>query len=226
MNNPYFDLLMWARGPGFNIALIIFAAGITLRVVEILVLGRKRDVAPAKGSPVAQGLRTIFTRSLPRRGLVQYAPVTYIGGYIFHLGFFTAFFFFGPHIAFLDSVFGLSRFGLGWPEFGRVIIESAVALSVLAMIALLFTRRADPVRRALSTFDDYLVWLLSLLPMVTGYVAVNKLFGDPTLMLALHILSVEALMIAFPFTKLMHAVTFVMSRYYNGSIQGRKGAES
>ena len=33
-------------------------------------------------------------------------------------------------------------------------------------------------------------------------------------------------MIAFPFTKLMHAVTFVMARYYNGSIQGRKGAES
>jgi hypothetical protein len=24
----------------------------------------------------------------------------------------------------------------------------------------------------------------------------------------------------------MHAVTFVMSRYYNGAIQGRKGAES
>ena len=32
-------------------------------------------------------------------------------------------------------------------------------------------------------------------------------------------------MIAFPFTKLMHAVTFAVSRYYNGSIQGRKGAE-
>ena len=33
-------------------------------------------------------------------------------------------------------------------------------------------------------------------------------------------------MVAFPFTKLMHAVTFAVARYYNGSIQGRKGAES
>ena len=81
-------------------------------------------------------------------------------------------------------------------------------------------------RRALSGFQDYLVWLLSLMPLVLGYVAVNKLFGDPTLMMALHILSAEALMVAFPFTKLMHAVTFLMSRYYNGAIQGRKGAES
>lgn len=221
MNNPYFDLLMWVRGPGFDIALIIFAAGIVLRVVEIILLGRKKDLAPAKGSPVGQGVKTVFSRSLPRKGLVNYAPVTYIGGYIFHIGFFIAFFFFGPHIALIDDMLGLH-----WPEAGRVIIESSVALAVLALFALLYTRRADPVRRALTTFDDYLVWLLSLLPLLTGYVAVNKLFGDPTLMMALHILSVELLMIAFPFTKLMHAVTFVMARYYNGSIQGRKGAES
>ncbi len=221
MNNPYFDLLMWARGPGFDIAMIIFAGGVILRIVEILVLGRKKDLAPAKGNPVRQGIGTIFTRSIPRKGLVAYAPITYIGGYIFHIGFFMAFFLFGPHIALIDSLIGVS-----WPGVGRVIIESAVALSVLALIALMYTRLTDPVRRALSTFDDYLVWVLSLLPLVTGYVAVNKLFGDPTLMLALHILSVELLMIAFPFTKLMHAFTFVMARYYNGSIQGRKGAES
>lgn len=221
MNNAYFDLLMWARGPGFDIALAIFAAGIALRVVEILVLGRKRDQSKAKGSPVAQGVRTIFSRSLPRAGMVHYAPVTYIGGYLFHIGFFVAFFFFGPHIVFIDSLIGIS-----WPDAGRVIVESAVALSVLAMIALMFTRLTDPVRRAISTFDDYLVWVLTILPMLTGYIAVNKLFGDATLMMALHILSVEALMVAFPFTKLMHAVTFVTSRYYNGAIQGRKGAES
>lgn len=221
MNNSYFDLLMWARETGFNIALVIFAAGIVLRLVEIIILGRKKDLAPAKGSGFLQGMKTIFTRSVPRKGLVHYAPITYLGGYIFHLGFFVAFFLFAPHIAIFTDMFGVS-----WPNVGRVIIESATALAVLALFALLYSRLTDPVRRALSTFDDYLVWLLSLLPLVTGYIAVNKLFGDPTLMLALHILSVELLMIAFPFTKLMHAATFVLARYYNGAIQGRKGAES
>jgi len=221
MNNSAFDLLMWARGDAFDIALIIFLGGIVLRVVEIIILGRKKDMAPAKGNPVTQGIKTIFSRSMPREGLVKFAPITYIGGYIFHLGFFVSFLFFAPHIALFKDAFGVS-----WPAAGRVIIESAAALSLLALLALTYSRFTDPIRKALTTFDDYIVLLLSALPLVTGYVAVNKLFGDPTLMMALHVLSVDALLIAFPFTKLMHAVTFVMSRYYNGSIQGRKGAES
>lgn len=221
MDTQASDLLMWARGPAFDIALVIFIGGIILRVVEIIILGRKKDMAPAKGSPVAQGLKTIFTRSFPREGLVKFAPITYIGGYVFHLGFFVAFFFFAPHIALFTDAFGVS-----WPNAGRVIVESATALAVVALIGLFYSRIADPVRNALTTWDDYLVLILSALPLITGYIAVNKLIGDGTMMLAIHILSVEALMIAFPFTKLMHAVTFVMARYYNGTIQGRKGAES
>jgi len=220
-NNPAFDLLMWARGPGFEYALIIFIAGPYIRVTEILVLGRKKDVAPAKGNPVGQGFKTIFTRMLPKPGMLTQAPVTHIGGYIFHLGFFFTFLFFAPHIELIDDLIGLR-----WPGASTVIVESVTAVTVVALVALLITRLNDPVRRALTSFEDYLVWLLSLLPLVTGYIAVNKLFGDYQLMLALHILSVEALMVVFPFSKLMHAVTFVLARYYNGAIQGRKGAES
>ena len=221
MDNSAFDLLMWARGPAFDIAIVIFIGGIVLRLTEIIVLSRKKDMAPAKGSAVGQGLKTIFTRSVPREGLVKFAPVTYLGGYIFHIGFFIAFAFFAPHIALFTDAFGVT-----WPAASRTVVEVSAALAVLALMGLLYTRLTDPVRLSLSTFDDYLVWLLCVLPLVTGYVAVNKVFGDPQMMLALHILSVEALMIIFPFTKLMHAVSFVFARYYNGSIQGRKGAES
>ncbi|MFC1672948.1 hypothetical protein ACFL12_02235 [Pseudomonadota bacterium] len=217
MDTQASDLLMWARGPAFDIALVIFIGGIILRVVEIIILGRKKDMAPAKGNPVAQGIKTIFTRSIPREGLVKFAPITYI----FHLGFFVAFFFFAPHIALFTDAFGVT-----WPNAGRVIVESATALAVVALIGLFYSRIADPVRSALTTWDDYLVLILSALPLITGYIAVNKLIGDGQMMLGIHILTVEALMIAFPFTKLMHAVTFVMARYYNGTIQGRKGAES
>lgn len=220
-NSPAFDLLMWARGPGFDYAVFIFIAGILIRVVEFLMLGRKKDLSVAKGHPVAQGVRTIFSRSIPREGLIKFAPVTYVGGYVFHLGFFIAFLFFAPHIKLIEDAVGI-----GWPGLSTVLIESVTALAALALVALLVSRLMDPVRKSLSSFEDYLVWLLSLLPLITGYVAVNKLFGDYQMMLAIHILSVEALMVVFPFTKLMHAVTFVFSRYYNGAIQGQKGAES
>ena len=231
MTDPQFELLMWARGPGFDIALAVFVFGITMRVIEILLTGRKTDIAPAKGSALGGGLRTILTRSLPRRGLVSYAPVTYFGGYLFHVGFFVCLLFFGPHIKLLDAVLGVSQWwpatlSFHWPDFGRVIIETSAALSMLALLALLFTRIFEPVRHMLTTFDDYLVWLLTFLPLLTGYIAVNKFFGNGTLWIAIHILSVEALMVVFPFTKLMHAVTFLMSRYYNGALQGRKGAQT
>lgn len=222
MNNPYFDLLMWARTTGFNIALVVLVAGILLRVVEIVVLGRAKDFAKPKGSPVGQGIKTVFTRSVPRKGMMKEAPVTYVGGYIFHLGFAIAFLFLGAHISLIDDLIGIQ-----WPEANKALIETAAALAVVAAIALGVTRVVNPVRRALTGFDDWLVLVLSALPLVTGYIAVNKLFGaDGTLWMAIHMLSAELLMVVFPFTKLMHAVTFMMARYYNGSIQGRKGAES
>jgi len=43
------------------------------------------------------------------------------------------------------------------------------------------------------------------------------------MLLALHIMSVELLMIAFPFTKLSHAFTFLLARFYNGAVTGLKG---
>ena len=222
MNNAYFDLLMWARGPGFNTALIILIGGILLRVIEIVVLGRKKDFAQPKGNGVTQGIKTIFTRSVARKGMMKEAPVTYVAGYVFHLGFAVAFLFLGAHIALIKSLLGF-----GWFDVNKALIETAAALAVIAAVALAYTRFTDPVRRALTKFDDWVVLVLSVLPLITGYIAVNRVFGvDATLWMAIHILSAELLMIAFPFTKLMHAVTFAVSRYYNGSIQGRKGAES
>jgi nitrate reductase gamma subunit len=42
-------------------------------------------------------------------------------------------------------------------------------------------------------------------------------------MLALHILSVEILLIVLPFTKLFHVFTLFGSRWYNGKVNAHKG---
>ena len=150
MNNAYFDFLMWVRGPGFNIALVIMVAGILLRVIEIFVLGRKKDLAKPKGSPVGQGIKTIFTRSVARKGMMKEAPVTYVAGYVFHLGFFIAFLFLGAHISLITALIGLS-----WPDFHTALLETAAALAVIAAFVLAYPRMPDPLRRALTPFDDW-----------------------------------------------------------------------
>ena len=74
----------------------------------------------------------------------------------------------------------------------------------------------------ISSKEDYLEWLLTFVPLVTGYMVFHHLLVDYQLMLGLHILSVELFLIIFPFTKLMHAVTVFMARWYSGVLLGRK----
>ena len=59
---------MWARGPALQVATVVLLLGILVRILEILLLGRKANLAEARGSAVAGGLRTIVTRSFPDRG--------------------------------------------------------------------------------------------------------------------------------------------------------------
>ena len=215
------ELLTWARGPGLAIALAICAFGILLRLFEIFGLGRKADLSRAREHSPGSGWRTIFSRSLPPPGLLKRAPVTYIGGYVFHLGFAITLLFFVPHIELARSLVGI-----GWPGLPMPVVDISAVAAMLGLLAVLASRLANPVKRFLSGFQDYLAWLLTFLPLATGYLAFHHLLIDYTLALALHILSVELLLVALPFTKLFHTVSVFVSRWYNGDIFGRKGVAS
>ena len=215
------ELLTWARGPGLTIALAICAFGILLRLFEIFSLGRKADLSRAREHSPGSGWRTIFSRSLPPPGLLKRAPVTYIGGYVFHLGFAITLLFFVPHIELARSLVGI-----GWPGLPMPVVDISAVAAMLGLLAVLASRLSNPVKRFLSGFQDYLAWLLTFLPLATGYLAFHHLLIDYTLALALHILSVELLLVALPFTKLFHTVSVFVSRWYNGDIFGRKGVAS
>ncbi|MGB5716381.1 MAG: hypothetical protein WBN81_04720 [Gammaproteobacteria bacterium] len=215
------EFLLWVRGPAFQVATIIFLLGVVVRILEILVLGRKPDLAEARGSAVAGGLRTLITRSFAERATLQRTAFTEVTGWIFHIGIFVILLLFAPHILLFEEVFGVS-----WPALPTTVIDATTIVTIIALLAVLIHRIANPVMRFLSRFQDYLVWLVTILPLVTGYMAFHRVGLTPTMLIALHILSVELLMVTFPFTKLMHAFTLFMSRYYNGAIAGYKGVNS
>jgi nitrate reductase gamma subunit len=99
-------------------------------------------------------------------------------------------------------------------------------ITLLTLILVLINRLRHPVQRMLSTYEDYLTWTLTFLPLLTGYMAFHHMLLPYNTMLAVHILSVEALMVAIPFTRLSHMVTLFFARWYNGAISGRKGVQS
>ena len=216
------ELLLWVRGPALQVATIIFLLGVVVRLGEILMLGRKKDLAEARGSAVAGGLRTIFTRSVPDRGTLQRSTFNVVAGYIFHIGFFIVLFFFAPHILVFHDALGVS-----WPSMPTQIVDAVTVVTIIALLAVLVHRLQNKVMRFLSRFQDYLVWLVTILPLVTGYLAFHRVgVAPPPMLITIHILSVELLMVVFPFTKLMHAFTLFMARYYNGAIAGYKGVNS
>lgn len=59
--------------------------------------------------------------------------------------------------------------------------------------------------------------------MLTGCMALLESY---TGLRVLHLFTVELLMIYFPFSRLMHAFTFVFSRSYTGSRMARHGVDA
>jgi nitrate reductase gamma subunit len=215
------ELLAFARGPAFDIALTIFVAGMLLRLLEVLSLGNKADLSAPRGSGAQGGLRTVFDRSLPRKTVFENEPLRVINGYVLHLGFFIVLFLYGPHIALFDSALGIS-----WPALPSGIIDAISAITIISLIAALVIRLNNKVMRFLSGPGDYVAWLVTLLPVLTGYLAFNHLLLPYTMMLALHLLSVELLMIVAPFSKLTHMFSFASARWYQGFKAGRRGVTS
>jgi len=215
------ELLSWARGPGLQIATVIFVAGVVIRILEILLLGRKANLAEPKGSEFTSGLKTVVTRTVPDRTTFRRSGVTIVSGYVFHISMFVAFLFYAPHILFIHDLVGIS-----WPALPTAVVDACAVISIIAMLAVLINRLSNKVMRYLTGFEDILTWLVTFLPLLTGYIAFHRIGTTAPTLLAIHLLSVEILLVVFPFTKLMHAFTLFMARWYNGAISGYRGVPS
>ena len=216
MNEDLF--LTWVRSTGLNISIGIFLLGMLWRLFEIYSLQRKPDLAVPRHRPGASGLHTMFRRSVPPPGMFKRSPVSYAAGYVFHIGLFIIVFLFAQHIKLIQALTGLS-----WPALPAQFIDATAVVTLATLLLVLVERINKPVKRFLSTFDDYAGWALTFFPVLTGYLASRHLLLPYTGMLGLHILSVELLLIFLPFTKLMHAFTLWGSRWYNGDANAKKG---
>lgn len=199
---------------------MIFMAGIAWRLSGTFLLRRNRDLSTVRhGASGAGGaLYTVATRNFPRREFVASTAFTHIAGYTMHIGIAIVVFGFIPHILFFKDLIGL-----GWAGLSTNLVEIAAVFAIAAMAAQMLRRLFHPVLRAISTPDDYLSWLITLLPLITGVAAHDHWVTDYEMMLALHLLSVELLMVWTPFSKLLHGAWILPSRAQLGSAFGRRG---
>jgi nitrate reductase gamma subunit len=218
-------LLEFARGPGMQWALVIFAFGVVWRLVGSFLLARNRDLSQPKGTrTIKAGVRAMIMRSVPPHELEKQITFQHITGYAWHLGFFAVLLLFGPHVPFFKQFLGF-----GWPALPNIIVLVLAGFTLAILIALLVRRLVHPVMRQISTVDDYISVLLVITPLVTGLLSYAhiQMFGIRyETLLAAHIISIEALLVWFPFSKLMHLFYTFPSRYQVGAAMERKGVEA
>ena len=225
------DLLSFARGPALTAALVVFVLGTLWRLGGVLRRPRMRDLSPARvGAPakLVGALYAVARGMWPRREFVRAALVTTANGYVFHIGLALVFFGYAPHVAFMRRLTGLS-----WPALPDTVMYLAAGATIIALLAALGARLTDPVLRTISNADDLFTWTVTFLPVITGMAVVAEpsaavlarervIYPGP---LAAHLLTLELLLIWFPFGKLMHAFLFAFSRGATGMRFSHRGVK-
>jgi nitrate reductase gamma subunit len=225
------DLLDWVRGPLLTASIVIFTTGVAWRLFALW----RMPVPHAPGGQARQAFGTMdalgaaFTRMVPRGGFHPSATLVTVNPYVFHIGLAVVFFGYAPHIAFIRRITGL-----WWPAFPDMVMYMAAAATIASLLLALLFRLTDPVLKKISKADDWITWTVSFLPLITGMAIV----GDPSSAilvrdqviyrgpLAVHLLSLELLVVWFPFGKLMHAFLVLPSRMQLAAFLGRRGVRS
>jgi len=215
------ELLDFARGPALAFASVVFVLGTLWRLAGVLLLPRMRDLSPPReGAPAAWlgALRTIVSRMWPRKEFLARTMFGTVNSYVFHIGLAIVVLGLAPHILFIRNFSGLS-----WQALPSNLVFAVGVITLASLFAALARRLTHPALRLLSHSGDYLSWLLTTLPVLTGLLATGHLGARYETLLAAHILSIDAFLIWFPFGKLMHAILFAFSRGATGMRFSHRG---
>jgi nitrate reductase gamma subunit len=209
-------------GPGLWFAFIVFIGGLILRLTYLFALSREKDKVFYNHMSLSWGLRSIGHWLIPLGSVsMRNQPVFAVVFYVFHICLLGVPLFLSAHNFLWDEAFGISLWSMPdrWAD--------ALTMVLMGTVVFLFIRRlARPEVRILTSFWDYFVLVLTLLPFITGFLAYHQ-WGSYDTMLILHILSAEILLIVVPFSKLAHVLLFFFTRAFIGfEMGGRRKARA
>ena len=204
------------EGPLWYFASTVFLIGVAWRLIALVMIGRPKDLSVAKSSAAGGGAKAIVLHSVPHGGSLSRTVYHVVSGYLFHIGLFALLLFAMPHVEFINARIAQ----VPWPAMPHWAFVLAAEAAFAGLILLYMRRLTDPIMRKISNRDDHAGSWLTFIAMLTGCLAMQEAHTPLRL---LHMVAVEAWLIYFPFSRLMHAFTFVMSRYYTGATYGRRG---
>lgn len=209
------SLYNFVRGPLVWIAFIVFIGGSIYKIRELLLLAKKEKV-------VYPYMSLNFTLRSLLHWFVPFAsanwrrhPVITIVAFIFHIGIvFTPIFLLSHNILWRES------WGITWWTIPEGLGDTMTILVIAGCIFFFLRRIFAPEVRFVTFSSDYLILAVTFLPFITGFLAYHQLLLSRETMVILHMIFGSAMLIAVPFTRIIHMLYFFLTRAYMGSDQG------
>lgn len=203
-------LLNLARGPLLYLAFALLVVG-TLRQLALTgaELVRAYRLAGDQVIPFGQ----LFKRSLgwvfPVNALRGTRIPYTVASLVFHVGMLLVPLFLAGHVALIQK-----GIGLAWPALPAPLADALTLIALAGLFVLLLIRLVSRASRFLSGFQDWFLLVLTLVPLLTGYLVAHPLRNPLPFSLTylIHLLSAELLLALIPFTKLAHVILFPLTR--------------
>ena len=207
-----YDLI---RGPLVWVAFLVFILGTAYQVYRFYRLSKPKEhfrVRVPFGGPPKEPDETPTEPELSwwqkvRLTVMGTTPVVVVVTTLFHLTLVLTPLFVLGHNVLLDLAWHASL-----PSLPEVLVDALTIVVIAGGIFFLLRRLFLARVRAISTAYDYLVLLIATAPFITGFLAYHHLLDYDTVIL-LHMLAGEIMLMAVPFTKLVHMPYFFINRF-------------
>lgn len=208
-----YDIHQLVSGPFVWAAFILFFGGILYRVLAMIVDLKKKERF-FKHTNLGANLRSILPLITPFAGLNwRRNTVLTTASLVFQICLFVSPIFLLAHVILLDESWNIS-----WWTLPDAMADIMTLIVIAGFAFILVQRLTQRDAKDVTSFYDYVIWVIAAAPFITGFLAYHQLFGYPIVMI-LHIISGEVMLVAIPFTRLSNLI-------FSPFIRGETGSES
>jgi nitrate reductase gamma subunit len=206
----------FVRGPLVWITFLVFIGGSIYRIYT-MISSAKKEKAVLPYMSLKYSMRSILHWIIPF-GSVSWRrhPVITIVTFLFHICLvFTPIFLLSHNILWYES------WGISWWTLPEGLADVMTLIVVFSCVFFLFRRIIASEVRFVTYPSDFLILAIAFLPFFTGFLAYHQLLLPSRAMTILHILFGEIMLIAIPFSRIIHMLFGWFTRAYTGSEFGQ-----
>jgi nitrate reductase gamma subunit len=200
------------RGPLVWVSFLIFIVGTTIQVMRVYRLSRLKPIVklipdgPSNAGPLPAASWRYRLRML-RLTILGRQPEMIFFTTVFHVCLILTPLFVLGHNILLDLSWGVS-----FPSFSDSVSDALTVVVILTGLYFLYRRMFKYRVVVITTAYDYVLLLIVTAPFITGFLAYHQIF-DYHAIIFMHMLSGEIMLVAIPFTKLVHMPFFFINRF-------------